>query len=241
LVAASLATLSTGAEAQFRLEPSDASFWIGVGGLLVGSAIVDENLRNYIAGHQHQSLDHLADSVDPLGRARYLVPTMVAAFVVTRVARKRRVSDAVLRIGLGYAAADAIGSVLKPTVGRHRPEGTRTSLRFRPFSAGSVWHSFPSAHTVHAFALAAGVAEEVENPWVAAMAYGTATLVGLQRVYTESHWVSDMVGSAAIAIVASKSVIRWMHARQSTGASGNDVRVLLLPGVVFVDISSVLR
>jgi membrane-associated phospholipid phosphatase len=98
-------------------------------------------------------------------------------------------------------------------VGRHRPDSLRRPWRFRPFNAKGDWHSFPSAHTVHVFALAAGIAEEVDNPWIAAGTYVVASAVGLQRVYTGSHWLSDVTGSAVLALTVSKTTNQWLRER----------------------------
>jgi hypothetical protein len=115
------------------------------------AAALDRDAYVFAIEHQSRTLDRLADAVDPLGRARYLVPAMAGAYVTARVAGNRRWSQALVRIGIGYAAADIIESVLKPTVGRHRRDSSRRPWRFRPFNAKGDWHSFPSAHTVHAF------------------------------------------------------------------------------------------
>jgi membrane-associated phospholipid phosphatase len=138
---------------------------------------------------------------------------MAGAYVTARIARNRRWSDALVRIAAGYAAADIVESLLKPTVGRHRPDSLRRPWRFRPFNAKGEWHSFPSAHTVHAFALATGIAEEMDNRWIAAGGYVVASAVGLQRVYTGSHWLSDVTASAVLATVVSKTTNSWLRER----------------------------
>ena len=159
---------------------------------------------------------------------------MVGAYIVTRAVGRRRWSDAVLRVGLGYAAADALGSALKSSVGRHRPDTVGGPWRFKPFDTRHEWHSFPSSHTLHAFAIAAGVAEEAHHPWVAAVSYGTATLVGLQRVYRGAHWSSDVAASAVLAVAASKTTNRWLRRREPADQSaGRKLNVVILPtGVV---------
>lgn len=181
--------------------------------IVPASAALDREAYVFALEHQSDALDRVADAVDPLGRARYLVPAMVGAYVTTRIIRNRRWSEALVRIGVGYAAADIVESLLKPAVGRHRPDSLRRPWRFRPFNAKGDWHSFPSAHTVHAFALAAGIAEEVDNPWISAGTYFLASCVGLQRVYTGSHWLSDVTGSAVLALVVSKTTNRWLRKR----------------------------
>jgi len=62
-----------------------------------------------------------ARDVDPFGRARVLVPSMPIAAVAARLTHHRARCDAVIRIGLGYYAADGVASLLEPIAGRHRP------------------------------------------------------------------------------------------------------------------------
>ena len=101
-------SLAQSAQAQFSVQPSDRAFWIG-GALLIASGIaLDEPLRRVAEANQSRTLNHLAADIDPLGRAGVLVPALVASYVVPRVAGKKTRADAMLRVGLGYATADAI-------------------------------------------------------------------------------------------------------------------------------------
>lgn len=201
------------AQAQLRVEPSASRFWLG-GLALTGAAVVlDRGMREIAAHNQSSALDDLARDVDPLGRARYLVPALVGAYLVPRLAGRHRLSDAVLRIGMGYAVTSGMVSVLKPAIGRHRPDARGDPSRFHPFSTGEEWHSLPSGHTSHAFAIAAGIADEARNPWVTGVAYGAASLVGIQRIYTSAHWTSDVVASSILAISASTTTVRWLRHR----------------------------
>jgi membrane-associated phospholipid phosphatase len=229
----SVAGRSTTAHAQLRLEPSDRRFWLGTAVLVAGAAVVDERLSAYALAHHTPQLDRLADALDPLGRAKYLVPAMAGTYVATRLAGSRHWSQVALHVGLAYAASDIVESVLKPTVGRHRPDSTGDAWRFQPFSSGDEWHSFPSAHTVHATSIAAAVAEEVHVGWASALGYGVASLVGAQRVYTAAHWPSDVVASGALAITMSQTTLQWVHGRWPHGENARQgVRTVVLPGLV---------
>jgi len=66
---------------------------------------------------------------------------------------------------------------------------------FKPFSGHD---SFPSGHTTLAFAAAAALDRETRSRWVPALAYPLATLVAWSRLHDRQHWVSDVVGGAAI-------------------------------------------
>jgi membrane-associated phospholipid phosphatase len=206
--------------------------------LVAPAAALDREAYMFAMEHQSRGLDKAADAVGPLGRARYLVPAMASAYLTARIAGNRRWSDALVRIAAGYAAADMIGSLLKPGVGRHRPDSLRRPWRFRPFNAQGEWHSFTSAHAVHAFALATGIAEEADNPWVSAGSYLVASAVGLQRVYTGSHWLSDVTASALLAIGVSKATNAWLRERQTEQAGGRPWHLVMHPGGVAVRILS---
>ena len=185
--------------------------WPGVAAAIVVIALDDRRLNAFAMSHHTHVLDEVARAADPFGRAGIIVPTLAASVVAPRIVGQRALSDAMLRVALSYAAADGVESVLKPLVGRHRPSDGGSQWRFHPLSNEEKWHSFPSAHTVHSFGLATGLAMEAHTPWVAVPAYGVATVVGLQRFYTGAHWGSDVIGSAALAVAvggATDSMLR---------------------------------
>jgi membrane-associated phospholipid phosphatase len=188
--------------------------WSVILGGLALTALTDERLSTFARTHQRSALDQVARAVDPFGRAGVLVPALAASVALPRLVGRRNLSDAALRVALSYVVADGIEGVLKPLVGRHRPSDAGGAWRFRSLSNDANWHSLPSAHTVHAFALATGLALEARTPWVAVPAYGLATLVGLQRVYTGAHWSSDIVGSAVLAVVVVRATERTLRRRR---------------------------
>jgi membrane-associated phospholipid phosphatase len=199
------ATLSLGSlagaavEAQESVLPTGRDFWIDAGATLAVSAVLDEPLRRFAATHQRHAIDQLAGVVDPFGRATYLVPALVGATVVPWVAGDHPLAMKALRVGLGYAAADLAGGVLRTAIARHRPDSTGRPWRLRPLRPEGEWGSLPSAHVTHAFAIAAGIAAVSGRPWMARAAYDVASLVALQRIYRERHWASDVVVGATLA------------------------------------------
>ena len=184
--------------------------------LLCATAAFDAKLERYTIAHRSTALDRVAVAVDPLGRAQYIVPTLAAGYLVSRLAGRRSLAGAVVRVTAGYAAADAIEATLKPIVGRRRP-AAGDARAFHPFARRDEWHSFPSAHTVHATALAAAIAAETQRPWVTGIGLGAAALVGVQRVYTGAHWPSDVVAGAIIGAATGRQLTRALrrHGRLS--------------------------
>jgi membrane-associated phospholipid phosphatase len=176
---------------------------------------LDDETREFALGHEAGPLPALARDLGPAGQTQYLIPAMAVSYAIARAALGRRKALAVLRIAAGYAVADLTESALKPLVGRARPEAGVGPYRFHPLSSTDAWFSFPSAHTVHAFALANGIAQEVHSPWITAAAYTAAGLVGLSRVYGDAHWSSDVVAGAVLGATLSHLTIHWLERRSS--------------------------
>ena len=197
-----------------------ARYWLASAAIVAASAALDPTVRRAAAANQRDAASDLASGLDPIGRARYILPTLAVAIVAPRVVGKRELSNAAIRIAAGYLAADALESALKPVVGRHRPGNGGSAWRFHPLARTEEWHSFPSAHTTHSFALATGLAIESGNRWVAAAGYGTAGLVALQRIYTGAHWTSDVTTSAALSIATSGTTMRWLRRRLTRARRG---------------------
>jgi membrane-associated phospholipid phosphatase len=184
---------------------------IGLGVLLVASTALDTRLRDEAVEQRRPTLDRAARVLDPLGRAGVLVPALVGSIVAPKVLGMHAMFAHSLRVAIGYAASDGVESLLKPLVGRHRPSDGGGPWRFAPLRNDGDWHSFPSAHTVHAFSIAAGIADESRSPWLSRPAYGLAGAVGLQRIYTEAHWSSDVIASAALAQIVSSATNRFVR------------------------------
>ena len=194
-----------------HIEPHARAFWIG-GGLLLGTAIpADEWVRSVASHIDVDRLNVITRVVEPVGRPEYLVPALVATYAVARGIDKRRFADATLRTTLSYAASDAVGQVLKWAVGRHRPSDGGSARRFHPWSRDHAWHSFPSGHVFQIFAIAAVAADEADRPWVGVTGYTLASLTGLERIYQNDHWTSDVVAGAVIAISTGLTVDRWIR------------------------------
>ena len=98
----------------------------------VAAAAGDTRFRAFTSAHRTSALDHAASAVDPLGQAG-VWSRADRHRRCTEAARDRPLSDAAARIALTYVAADAIESILKPVIGRHRPDDGGGPWRFRPF------------------------------------------------------------------------------------------------------------
>ncbi|GIU98424.1 MAG: hypothetical protein KatS3mg014_0040 [Actinomycetota bacterium] len=126
-----------------------------------------------------------------IGSGAVMVPVRLAVGAVLLARRRYRRLGAWL---LGWALADALTSVLKPAIGRLRPDGSEAT-------------AFPSGHAKSAAQVAVGLALLARPrrrglawagalPWAGALAWVAA--MALSRTVLNEHWLSDVVAGAAL-------------------------------------------
>lgn len=181
---------------------------------IFGTAAADERLRDALHGPGPPAARAVAHAVEPLGRSRNALAGIAASYAAARLSRHPAWARATLHVAGGYLAADAVEATLKAVVDRARPEAELGPYAFHARAAGEHHHSFPSGHTTHAFALAAGISHEADRPWVTVATYGTAALVGWSRVHDDAHWSSDVVAGSLVGTSVSLAAIRWQERRE---------------------------
>src|SRR5579863_8073049 len=106
-----------------------------------------------------------------------------------------------------------VGELVKWTAGRGRPfvGGQANAFNFTPFVGTEAHASFPSAHSITAFALAFAVA--AVWPRLRGLAIAYALLIALTRLVLLAHHPSDVVAGATIGIIGAMWVRYWFAAR----------------------------
>jgi membrane-associated phospholipid phosphatase len=201
--------------ARAQTPPSGVVLWTGAGVGLIGAFIMDREVREaaLATDRTHAPLARVGNQ---LGRPELALPVLGALYGLGHLIKEPRLTDGALHTVEALAAVGVVNGVLKLGIGRGRPDHVGyDSDEFRPISFADRWQSFPSGHTMVAFSLATAISEEVDNPWVGGLAYGTAAMVGWSRIYDDRHWTSDVVAGAILGTVVSRSTIRWLHGRAS--------------------------
>jgi membrane-associated phospholipid phosphatase len=123
-----------------------------------------------------------------------MVPVIGALFVAGRFSPQGRFRSATYDFAQAMIVNGAYTGILKYSVQRTRPDGSDNL-------------SFPSGHTSTAFSLAA-VANH-HYGWKAGVpAYLLASGIGLSRIESNSHHLSDVVAGATIGLIVGRTVSR---------------------------------
>lgn len=229
------ATLVTSAQAQVQdtifhktplLTGKDALLF---GAYTLGTVLVapiDKQIANrlqYPGTQENRFLRNAATGFRLLGYPGSLV-TAAGVYVVGRIDGQRRVQALGLHSVESIVLADILGVGIKLLAGRQRPfvdiKNPYSFQLWRGFS-GEQYRSFPSGHTITAFAFASTVTRETQFWWphsvwyVGSVFYGGAALVGVSRMYNNMHWASDVMGGAAIGTLVGLKVVKYTHSHPS--------------------------
>jgi membrane-associated phospholipid phosphatase len=176
--------------------------WILFGGVTAATGALiawgDQPVYDFANTLHTKNRDLLSKYIQPMGN-NYLFVTMSAFFLTGIITKNNYTLETSLITVESFALTGLLCQVVKTTAGRARPDnfGTTNSHQWDgPFFKGQ---SFFSGHSSSAFSVASVIAYRYrDTKWVPIVSYGLATLCGLQRIYDNRHWASDVFFGAAV-------------------------------------------
>lgn len=180
----------------------DSKAWLIAGSVTAASGALilwgDQAVYNFTNKQQTPSRNQFFKYTEPLGHY-YAFAAMGVTMAVGIIGKNNYHVETAIIAAESYLLTGMLVQAVKITAGRNRPNsfGTTNPHQWEgPFFKGQ---SFFSGHTSTAFAVASVYAQRYKNQfWVPVAAYGLATLVGVERIYDNRHWTSDVVFGAAV-------------------------------------------
>lgn len=202
--------------APVQLERNDAKWVIpsGIGAmaLFTTDRITGDEIAEFDSGLK-------ASRIISYPGSTYGVGTVAATFYI--IGRKTNNSRArETGILTAEAAIDGliVSSALKVSTQRARPDAQRERSEF--FDGGS---SFPSGHSVQAWAVATVIANEYhDRRTIQLAAYGVASAVSLARFTAGKHYISDVVIGSLLGYGIGQYVYRTHHHKEADSADGEE-------------------
>ena len=200
-LASPISSRSDGLSSSYRIETGAAV--IGMGALIAAD---DKGIYRTVQGPNgpDKRTMQVANVVTKLGDVAYVAPALAALYL----SGDRTTRDTAWRAGLAVTRAGIIGLALKEAVGRERPQGADggSASTLHPFNPKDDSDSFPSGHTLTAFAVGTVIADK--RPDLRYVAYGLAGAVGLSRVVKRAHWPSDVFFGALLGITQARQAMK---------------------------------
>lgn len=214
--------------APVRWGPRDWGRVASAAALVASVSAADEGGRDLVERIRSPGLSRVEAMIEPMGAQGSLL--IVGGMLATGIAR----GDPRMRRTAAEALAASLvgGGIVTPTlqaaIGRPKPRAWEPAHSFHPFGGG---RSLPSGHTTQAFAVASVIAAEYGRP-IDVVAYGSAAVVGVSRMYRRSHFLSDVVGGAIVGTVVGRAVAAYglRTAGEGDGRAGVRVTPVVAPG-----------
>ena len=239
----------------FKMEKMDWKY-LSIAAVIGGAlAFGDEPVQRFAVNlrHENKSLRRTSSMVTGFGD-NYGVYTLGALGAYSYVFKKEKMRTTALLASQAYITSAVLASALKFLTVRTRPSFYQPPAQaepsfFGPFVTKTGYNgnrtntSFPSGHTTSAFAIATVFAKQYKDrPWIPAVAYSTATLVGLSRITENKHWVTDIFAGAALGYVTGLQAVKNYRKHSGTTIPGREKKLsfnlqynygTLMPGFVY--------
>ena len=135
-----------------------------------------------------------------------------------------RVTGRLLLESLLFSGSAVI--VLRYVTARTGPGPGGNSHDFKAFRWDAERQSFPSGHSVAAFAMSTVLAEQINNPFASIGLYGMAALTAYSRVRFTQHWTSDVAAGSALGIATGLYVISREREREGRGGANSGLSIM---------------
>jgi len=194
-----------------RIDGKSALIAGGVGATIGGLMAADTTIQRAFQENRSGAGNDTANTLATIGDAQTVLGANMALIGVGWLLREREDGNKLLRTALvsleSQLFVEGISGLTKFTVGRARPNDEDGTHSFDPFHGFDT--SFPSSHAARSFAMAAVFADAYPQP-IPFLAYTTATLISLARIYENEHFSSDVFAGAALGFVIGKA-LSWRH------------------------------
>ena len=166
-------------------------FLIGTG-VTVAAIPADDRVRGFFENRSRwQGFDNLGNVI---GMSQVLGPTIGLSFLVSRTTENADFQWYTYSLAQGFIVNGSLTGGLKVITDRERPD-----------QAGNT--SFPSGHTSNSF-LWATVTSQHYGWKVGIPAYALASYVGVSRLKSRRHYLTDILAGAVVGYIVGRTVTR---------------------------------
>ncbi|HKL87706.1 MAG TPA: phosphatase PAP2 family protein [Salinibacter sp.] len=202
-------------EAPFDLSSSERLLTLGASGLVLSTAAaLDRPVYRYTStrsGTVARTTGPLAAPsrwYDRVGPDRFALGTAGLLAAGGLAMQRRDWTRTSVRVVEALVYTKVVTGLAKSVLNRSRPFVGSGPLTADPgaFSSDHGKLSMPSGHTARAFAVASVLAHRAGRWYVSVPVYGVAASVGMERVRSGDHWLTDVMVGGALGYLIGRSV-----------------------------------
>lgn len=189
--------------------------WITLGGVLTGTAALmfaDESVRDFWQRRDSPFLDRIERVGFHYGKPYSAVAFTAGFYLTGMILNNDWWKDTGLMLGTALLTSGFTQTLMKDAVGRARPGSELGIFEFNPFSQSPAYHSFPSGHQAVAMTISLVIARRTKYLPLQLVMYSLATTTAISRMYSDSHWISDIAFGGVLAWFCADTAIHRLHA-----------------------------
>jgi len=184
-----------------RMDGKDVKNLLLVSGISYGLMSMENKIQNELI---NMNYDKIGDVVEPLGVTdRKFYQAMGALYVYGLISKDNKLKKMPMLLIEATLFNTTLTKCFKYTFGRPRPSYGEEWSEFVPFSGHDA---FPSGHTSTAFTIATVISTQYPSRLVKMTSYSIAGLIGLQRLHTNAHRMSDVFAGTVLGIWVGNTV-----------------------------------
>jgi hypothetical protein len=211
------------ARGPFTLSPRERGWTLGAAGLVVGAAaILDVPAYDHLSTRSADGVSararSLTNSVAGPGEwyddrnANRLTLGLIGGVATGGVLlRDRRVTRTSVELLEAIVYTEGVNGLLKSALNRARPyvgdEPDPAAFDLGAFRGDHEDLAMPSGHAARTFVIASVFSERADRWYVSVPLYAGATSVGIERVRSGDHWLTDVMVGAAVGTLIGRSVV----------------------------------
>lgn len=205
--------------------PSDFDIkdWITLGSvaaLTSAGFFFDKENREFWQRNKTKTLNDISEVGRIYGEISYAAILSGSLYLGGKIFKSKDVSVTGRMLIEGLLYAGLTTTIIKFTTGRSRPYMNEGNFNFNFFQTTNDYLSFPSGHSTVAFTLSSILSQRINNTYASVCLYSLAFLTLWQRMYSDNHWLSDVILGASIGYFIGKAVVKFDDYSKSD--SGND-------------------
>ncbi len=181
-----------------------AAFFIGT----AASFSLDKDIKNISARNHSSTMNSITDVGENYGNGLYSVILSAGLFTTGLLSENKKIENTGRILFETLLVSGAVVQIIKIVSGRSRPFLEEGPFMFNLFRTDNLYNSFPSGHTVVAFATSSVLAASIKNTYASIGLYSLAGLTAYQRIYSNNHWFSDTVLAAIIGTVVGNALVK---------------------------------
>jgi hypothetical protein len=192
---------------------------IGVTGAVMQT---DRPVHQMVLENRSDKMDKLCSFVAPFGKGGRVRTAEIGVFALSYPLGDYNIADTAFLAFESTIFSTTIERWLKGITHRERPRRTNDPYDFHfqdSYSKKMPSSAFPSGDVTAAFSWASVVAARSDSLTIGVISYGLAGLVGVERVYVNAHWASDVCVAAAIGTIIGITVVKFNSGNQSSDHS----------------------